>query len=163
ATLTVTPTGDPGRLVNLSVLSVVPGSLTMGFVVGGAGANGSENLLIRATGPALAKPPFNVPGVMIDPTLTVVKQAGSVTIATNSGWGTPVSNQTQVTNTDAAVGAFALTDPPSLDSALVSALPISGGGYTATVAGKTGDSGYALTEVYDATAAGTYTLATPRL
>ncbi len=163
ATLALTTTSDPGRLINLSVLSVVPGSLTMGFVVGGSGVSGSENLLIRATGPALGAPPFNVPGVMIDPTLTVVKQAGSVTIATNAGWGVTQQNQAQVTATDTAVGAFALSNPASLDSALVTALPVSVGGYTATVAGKSGDSGYALTEVYDATAAGTYTLATPRL
>ena len=161
ALLAVASTPSPGRLVNLSVLSPIQSSLTMGFVIGGAGASGSENLLIRATGPALAKPPFNVPGVMIDPTLTVVKQASGVTIATNSGWGTPASNQTQVTNANSAVGAFALTDPTSLDSALVTSLPISVGGYTANVAGKSGDSGYALAEVYDDTPA--YTTALPRL
>ncbi len=160
ATLAVTATSNPGRLINLSVLSVVQGSLTMGYVIGGSGVVGSESLLIRATGPALAAAPFNIPGTMVDPTLTVVKQAGSVTIATNAGWG---ANASAVTAADSAVGAFALGNTASLDSAVVTQLPVSGGGYTATVASKTNGSGYALTEVYDATPSGTYTVTTPRL
>ncbi len=153
----------PGHLTNLSVLSVIQHSLSLGFVIGGSGASGSENLLVRATGPALAAAPFNVPGVMTDPTLTVIRQSDGATVAADTGWAGTADNQAQVTATDAAVGAFALTNPASLDSALVTALPLSAGGYTANVAGKSGDSGYALTEVYDATPAGTATASTPHL
>jgi len=68
-----------------------------------------------------------------------------------------------VTAADAAVGAFALANPASLDSALVALLPVSPGGYSAIVKGQSGDSGTALAEVYDATPAGTYGATTPRL
>ena len=93
----------------------------------------------------------------------MIRQADGVPVATNSGWAATVPNQTQVTATGVAVGAFALTDPASLDSALVATLPVSTGGYTATVASQSGISGYALTEIYDATSAAAYTPATPRL
>jgi len=163
AAVTVTASASPGRLVNLSVLQAVSGSLALGYVVGGAGTSGSENLLIRATGPTLALPPFNVAGVLADPTLAVVRQTDSVTVAANAGWGAPASNQAAVTAADAAVGAFALANPASLDSALVALLPVSPGGYSAIVKGQSGDSGTALAEVYDATPAGTYGATTPRL
>jgi YVTN family beta-propeller protein len=149
AVLTVSSTPSPGRLINLSMLSDIQGSLSMGFVTGGAGTSGSETLLIRGVGPSIGPGTvFDVPGVMTDPTLTVVQQNGDVTVATNSGWG---ANQAAVSAADAATGAFALTNPASLDSAVVVNLPSVTGGYSATVAGKSGDNGYALTEVYDDT------------
>ena len=46
-------------------------------------------------------------------------------------------------------------------SALLETLP--GGPYTAQIAGASGDTGVALAEIYDATAAGAYTPASPRL
>jgi hypothetical protein len=156
AVLTVTTTSNPGRLINESVLADIQGMLTVGFVIGGPGTSGSENLLIRATGPALMA--FGVGGVMPDPTLTVIQQSGTVTVATDASWG---SNQAAVTAADNATGAFALTNPASLDSALVHLFPSVEGGYTVQVKGKSGDSGNALAEVYDDTA--NYTLATPRL
>ncbi len=163
AALTVTATTNPGRLINLSVLSIVQTSLTMGFVIGGAGTNGSQNLLIRAIGPTLGTTPFNVPGAMADPTLAVIRQSDGATLAANAGWGTPSSNLGAVSAVESAVGAFQLSSFDSLDSAVVTALPGISGGYSARAASKTGGVGYALTEVYDATAAGAYTAASPRL
>jgi hypothetical protein len=54
-----------------------------------------------------------------------------------------------------------LTDSTSLDSALVKSLPVSPGGYTVQVSGKSGDFGNALTEVYDDS--DNYTILMPRL
>jgi hypothetical protein len=88
----------------------------------------------------------------------VVQQSGDAAVATNAGWG---SNQAAVAAADNATGAFPLTNPVSADSAVVVSLPSVAGGYSATVAGKSGDNGYALTEVYDDTAA--YKLTSPRL
>jgi len=149
AFLTVAATANPGRLINLSILSNIQGSLSMGFVIGGSGTSGSENLLIRATGPALTA--FGSSGVMPDPTLTVYQQVPSTKISANAGWGTPASNATAVQAADAATGAFALTNTTSLDSAVVLNLAPVSGGYSAAVTGKSGDNGYALTEVYDDT------------
>ena len=162
ANLTISPaTNNPGRLINLSVLSNISGSLAMGFVTGGSGTSGQQNLLIRATGPALGIAPFSIAGVMTDPTLKVTQQSNSNTVAQNSGWGTPSTNVAIVQTADNATGAFALTNTASLDSALVANLPSVTGGYSATVASATHGTGYSLAEVYDDTA--TYTATTPRL
>jgi hypothetical protein len=59
------------------------------------------------------------------------------------------------------VFAYPLTNPESLDSALVTTL--AAGGYTAQVSGNAGTSGSVLTEVYDDTPSGAYTPSTPRL
>ena len=163
ATLAVTATANPGRLVNLSVLSNVQGSLSLGFVLGGAGTAGPETLLIRGVGPSIGLgSPFNVPGVLSDPALTVVQQNNHATVAANAGWGITPANVTAVQTADTVTGAFALTDPTNADAALVTPLAPVAGGYSAVVAGKTGDNGSALTEVYDVTGGG-YTPASTRL
>lgn len=149
---------NPGRLVNLSVISRIQGTLAMGFVIGGPGS-GTENMLIRGIGPALAA--FGVTEFLPDPTLSVVQQNTHAILATNSGWGAPLNNQSQVLNADAATGAFPLADVASKDAALVIPLVISSGGYTVQIAGKTGDAGTTLAEVYDYTP--NYTVASPRL
>jgi len=161
AVLQVVTTNAPGHLDNLSILSNITSSLTMGFVTGGAGTSGLESLLIRADGPSLGAPPFNYPGTMPDPTLTVVQQNTHTTLATNAGWGTPSSNIALVQTADAATGAFALVSTGSLDSALVESLAAVGGGYSVVVSGKSGDSGNAITEVYDVNP--TYTATSTRL
>ena len=150
AMLTTVSTANPGRLVNLSMLSNINGSLSMGFVIGGAGTSGNENLLIRAVGPSIGPGTvFNVGGILPDPTLTVVQQTNNTISFKNAGWG---ANQASVAAADSATGAFALTDPTTKDSALVQNLPAVGGGYSASVAGASGDGGNTLTEVYDDTA-----------
>jgi len=161
ATVTVTsaPPVIPPRLTNLSVGSVIQTSLSVGFVLGGAGTSGSANLLIRASGPALTA--FGISPVMPDPTLTIVQQSTHTTVAADAGWGTPSSNIALVQSADAATGAFALTNTASLDSALVTSLATSPGGYSAVVAGASGDSGNVITEVYDATP--NFNGSTPRL
>jgi len=154
---------NPGRLTNLSVLSLDgPGSqlLTIGFVSGGAGVSGSQNLLIRASGPAIGVAPFGVPNVLPDPTLTVFNSS-TAAVASNDNWGTPASNATAVIAADTATGAFALTSTTSLDAAVVNSL--NAGSYTVQVSGKNGASGIVIAEVYDNTPANSYTISTPRL
>jgi hypothetical protein len=128
--------------------------LIAGFAVGGSGTSGQEPLLVRASGPALV--PFGVGGALPDPKLQLYTGAGAL-LATNSGWGGSAS----IASTAAAVGAFAWTSPTSNDAALVTSQ--SAGPYTAQISGASGDTGVSLAEVYDATPAGSYTVATPRL
>jgi len=152
---------NPGRLINLSVLTFDgPGNqlLTVGFVTGGAGTTGSQNLLIRASGPALAT--YGVNNVLSDPALTVL--SSSTIITSNDNWASTPVNQTLVTTADASTGAFPLTDPSSLDAAVVTTLP-KNTGYTVQVIGKNNTSGNALAEIYDYTPSGSYTSSTPRL
>lgn len=156
ATLAAIATANIGRLVNISCRAQVGTGgdiLIAGFAVGGAGTSGSESLLIRGSGPALV--PFGVTGTLADPQLELY--SGTASLGTDDGWG----GNSQIASTAASVGAFAWTQPTSLDSALVEMLPA--GPYTAQISGKSGDTGIALAEVYDATPAGTYTPQTPRL
>jgi hypothetical protein len=152
-------TANVGRLINLSVNTTAGKSqiLTVGFVSGGAATSGSQTVLIRAIGPALAA--FGVQNFLADPVLTLF--SGAASINSNDNWGTPAGNQAAVTLADTVTGAFALTNSASLDAALVT--PLTAGGYTVQISGNTAAIGTALAEVYDDTPANTYTPATPRL
>ncbi len=162
ATIALTGTADLGRLINLSCrASVGTGAnvLIAGFAVGGAGTSGSEPVLVRASGPAIAAAPFNVPGTLADPELQIDMLTGttSAPVASNTGWG----GSAAISSAAAAVGAFHWADPESKDSAVLASLPA--GPYTAEISGADGDGGVALAEVYDATPSGTYTASSPRL
>jgi hypothetical protein len=156
ATLTVTPTSNPGRLINLSCRAQVGtgGNIVFGgFAIGGSGTTGQQSVLVRASGPALTQ--FGVPGVLPDPQLQLF--SGQTLMQTAEGW----AGNATIAATASAVGAFAWNTPTSHDSAMD--VNLSGGAYTAQVAGQSGDTGDALVEVYDATPSGTYTATTPRL
>jgi hypothetical protein len=157
AMLSVSQTTDPGRLINLSTRAGVgtgANILIAGFVSGGSGTSGTQPVLVRGIGPALTG--FGVTGALADPKLTLFQ--GGAAMGSNTGWG----GNAQVASTGASVGAFVLADPKSADSALL--LPnLAADAYTAQVAGKSGDSGVGLVEVYDATASGAYTPSSARL
>ena len=157
AVLAVSATPDAGRLVNISCRAEVGTGgniLIAGFVSGGPGTSGTQPVLIRGSGPALAG--FGVAGTLADPALSLYQ--GPALVAANAGWG----GGAQITAIDTAVGAFGLSDPSSKDSALY--LPsLAPNSYTAQVAGAGGDTGVALAEVYDATPAGTYAPSKPRI
>ena len=158
-TLTVATTGNPGRLGNLSVLSdfAAGQTLTVGFVTGGLGTSGLQSMLIRATGPSLAAA-TGLTGTIADPQLQVIPLGQSTIIAANDNWSSTPGNQALVTAADLATFAFPLL-PGSADAALVDAL--AQGAYSVQVSGS--GPGRALTEVYDATAPGSYGPTSPRL
>jgi streptogramin lyase len=136
-----TPTGGftatTPRLVNVSVLKHLGTGLTVGFVIGGLE---SKTVLVRAVGPTLAGAPFNVPGVVADPQLTLF--SGQTSIGTNNNWGGTAA----LTAAFSQVGAFALP-ATSLDAALVATLLP--GNYTVQVSGVGGTTGVAIVEVYE--------------
>jgi len=156
ATLTVSSTPDIGRLVNISCRAGVGTGgniLIVGFAVGGQGTSGSENLFVRASGPALV--PFGVTGTLSDPELELF--SGPSLLGISTGWG----GASAISTAAASVGAFPWADTSSRDSALLQSFPV--GPYTASVSGLSGDTGVALAEVYDDTPAGTYTPSKPRI
>jgi YVTN family beta-propeller protein len=156
ATLTVTGAATPSRLINISCRAQVgtgANQLIVGFVTGGQRTSGSIPLLIRASGPALEQ--FGVSNLLPDPELQL-NIPGYITV-TNESWG----GSAQIASAASAAGAFAWTDPSSRDSAMLQYL--TGGAYTAQVAGASGDTGIALAEIYDITPPGTYTAAVTRL
>ena len=157
ATVTVNATSDPGHLSNLSARAEVGTGANIifgGFEIGPVGTGGQLPVLIRGSGPALAA--FSVPDVLPDPQLQLFSSADAV-LATNDGW----AGSAQVSSTASAVGAFPWTSPTSHDAALVETL--AAGGYTAQIAGENGDTGDALLEIYDASAAGSFTAGATRL
>ena len=163
ATLTVNslPAVNVGRLVNLSILTNAGSGarvLTMGAVVGGGDAAAALPLVIRAVGPTLAQPPFNVSGVLPDPVMTFYAAGNSTPLETNDNWG----GGPALTAAFRSVAAFDLP-AASLDSAIARTSPgVATGGYTVQVTGKNDASGSVIAEVYDASAAAR-TATTPRL
>jgi hypothetical protein len=156
ATLAISPATNAGWLADISCRSAAgagENALIIGFVVGGQDTSGSEPLLIRAAGPALAQ--FGVSGSLPDPELQLYASNGLV--ASDSGWaGNP-----QIASAAAMVGAFSWNSGSSLDSALdVSLAP---GAFSAVISGASGDTGVALGEVYDATPASGRIPTAPRL
>ncbi|MDO8544210.1 MAG: PQQ-dependent sugar dehydrogenase [Opitutaceae bacterium] len=137
----------PSRLINLAARAQVgtgASVLTAGFVIGpGSG----KQVLIRAAGPALGASPFNVPGTLSNPTLTVFGPDSSTqVVARNDDWHA-APNVAELRPAVARVGAFAFADTSS-DAALLATL--SPGAYTAQATGMANGTGVALVEVYDA-------------
>jgi beta-glucanase (GH16 family) len=129
------------KLLNISARGFVgtgANSLIAGFVVGGSDP---KTVLIRASGPALAANPFNVPGTLPDPDLQVF--SGTTVLNSNSGWG----GDSQIAAAASSVAAFAWSDSSSNDAAVL--MTLQPGAYTAVVTGASGDTGVSLLEVYD--------------
>lgn len=133
------------QLVNLSVRGVsLPGApLILGFATGGAAA---KSVLLRAVGPGIGRPPFNVAGALPDPNLQLFRV--TTALAQNNDWGQPPAGAAALAAAATATGAFALA-PGSADAALLAPLPA--GVYTAQVGGG---QGIVLAELYGVPAAG---------
>lgn len=134
-------TTTTGKFVNISTRAEVrTGSDIMiaGFIVGGTTP---KQVLIRASGPALAD--FGLAGTLADPVLTITSSQGQ--LAQNDDWG--AGDQTAIDTAVAKTGAFAWKRD-SKDAALV--LTLLPGAYTALVRGKNETTGLALIEVYEA-------------
>ncbi len=128
------------RLINVSVLKQINAGekLTVGFVIGGATA---KPVLIRAIGPTLALPPFNVGSAMTDPKLDLF--SGQTVVNSNDNWGGGAA----LVTASSAVGAFALGNATTKDAVLLATL--TSGSYTVEVSGVAGASGLTLIEVYE--------------
>ena len=151
ATLTVSNLAatEIGRLINLSILTAAGSGakvLTMGAFVGAGDASAALPLVIRAVGPTLAQPPFNVSGVLPDPVMTFYAAGNTAPLEANDNWG----GSAALTSAFRAVGAFELP-ATSLDSAIARTAPgAATGGYTVQVTGKGDASGVVIAEIYDA-------------
>lgn len=140
ADVTVSSSGQPGRLINLSTRS--PVGLGDAVQIGGFVIEGTrpKAVLIRAAGPALLGG-SGLAGVLADPILELHDQQSNAIVATNDDWDAelaPVFEQ---------CGAFAWV-AGSRDAALLSTL--APGAYTAVVRGQGDSVGLGLVEIYDA-------------
>jgi predicted outer membrane repeat protein len=105
-----------------------------GLIVSGSGP---KKVILRALGPTLGQPPFNVPGALQDPVLELYNSSGLIT--SNDNWGS-ASNA-------AAISASGYAPPNSKESAILTDL--NPGNYTAIVRGANNTTGVALVEGYD--------------
>jgi hypothetical protein len=122
-------------LANISTRGFVEtGSNLMigGFIV----KNGIQKVIVRALGPTLGQPPFNVPEVLADPVLTIFDANGQQ-IASNDNW-----KDTQ----QAEIQATGKAPPNDSESAIIITRPP--GNTTAILSGKNNTTGNALVEVY---------------
>jgi hypothetical protein len=114
-----------------------------GFIVQGPYP---KRVIIRAIGPELSAPPFNIPNALDDPTLELHNAIGAL-IASNDNWqhtilgGVISRDQVQ----DIMDSGHTPTQPS--ESAIIADLPP--GNYTAIVRGVNNTTGVALVEVYD--------------
>lgn len=140
-----------GRLVNISTRTMVgtgDGILIPAFVMLPNG--GPKRLLIRAVGQTLGEPPYNVPGVLVDPVMTLipVTNPGTNPSFENDNWEDN-ANAAEIPGVSSTVGAFAL-NAGSKDAVLLMTLDTAvSGGYTIHVRGKNGGTGVVLVEVYE--------------
>jgi len=114
-----------------------------GFMVQG---DRPKKVIVRAIGPELAAPPYNVPNALPDPTLELHNSTGAL-IASNDNWQTTIIGGviTRDQVNDIRNSRRAPTQPT--ESAIIAELPP--GNYTAIVSAKTIVVGVALVEVYD--------------
>jgi hypothetical protein len=144
ASVTVSANAPPrGKIVNLSARANVGTGgniLIAGFVIQGAG---DKDVVLRGVGPTLGLSPFDVPGVLAAPQLTLINAATNQTVASDTAWG----GSAALASAFSQVGAFSLA-PTSADSAVEVALPA--GSYTSQISGVNATSGVALAEIYDA-------------
>jgi hypothetical protein len=141
---------EPSRLTNISTRSLVQtGAQVMiaGFIIGGASP---KPVLVRALGPTLGLPPFNVQGALADPVLQVFPAGGIVPIAHSDNWMVldplclpPI----QTCEGPAAITATGLAPPQPQEAALLVTLPP--GAYTAILSGAGQTTGVGLIDVFE--------------
>ncbi len=114
-----------------------------GFIVQGPYP---KRVILRAIGPELSAPPYNVPNALADPTLELHNHTGAL-IASNDNWQTTIIGGIITSDqvSDIMHSGHAPTEPS--ESAIIADLPP--GNYTAIVRGVNNTNGVALVEVYD--------------
>ena len=114
-----------------------------GFIVQGTQP---KTVIIRAIGPELGAPPFNVPSALADPTLELHNGAGKL-IASNDNWQTTILGGIITTNQVSSIQISGHAPTEASESAIIANL--SPGNYTAIVRGVNNTAGVGLVEVYD--------------
>ena len=114
-----------------------------GFIVQGTQP---KMMIIRAIGPELSAPPFNIPNALANPTLELHDSTGAL-IASNDNWQFTIIGGiiTQGQSLEIRNSGHAPGNP--LESAIIADLRP--GNYTAIVRGVNNTTGVALVEVYD--------------
>jgi N-acetylneuraminic acid mutarotase len=137
------PRAQLGNISTRAFVQTADNVMIGGFIVQGTP---TKKVIIRAIGPELGAPPYNVPGALADPTLELHDATGAL-IASNDSWhetiiGGVITSQQWV---DILNSGYVPGD--ARESAIIAELPA--GNYTAIVRGVNNTTGVALVEVYD--------------
>ena len=139
----VTAGNDLGNISTRSFVQTGDNVMIGGFIVHGTE---SKRVIIRAIGPELGLPPYNIANALANPTLELHDGTGAV-IGTHDNWQTTIiggiigsSQVSDIQNSGHAPTAAS-------ESAIIATLPP--GNYTAIVRGVNNSTGNALVEVYD--------------
>src|SRR2546423_1148726 len=154
ATPVAIPNANASRLGNISTRAFVQtGDNVMigGFIVQGTGP---KTVILRAIGPELSAPPFNIPNALGNPTLELHNGSGAL-IASNDNWQTTIIGGIITSSQVSAIQNSGHAPTQASESAIIATLPA--GNYTAIVRGVNNTTGVALVEVYDLTATPTPT------
>jgi hypothetical protein len=114
-----------------------------GFIVQGTG---TKTVIIRAIGPELGAPPYNLPGALADPTLELHNASGAL-IGSNDNWQTTIIGGIITSNQVSDIQNSGHAPTSASESAIIADLPP--GNYTAVVSGVSNTTGLALVEAYD--------------
>jgi hypothetical protein len=114
-----------------------------GFIVEG---NGPRKVIVRAIGPELSAPPFNIPNALADPTLELHDATGAL-IASNDNWQHTIIGGIITRDQVSDIRNSGHVPGDNRESAIIATLPP--GNYTAIVRGVNNTTGVALVEVYD--------------
>jgi hypothetical protein len=132
-----------GNISTRSLVQTGDNIMIGGFIVQGSTP---RRVIIRAIGPELSAPPYNIPNALANPTLELHNGTGAL-IASNENWMTTIIGGIITSNQvpDIMNSGHAPTD--ARESAIVANLPP--GNYTAILRGFSNTTGVALVEVYD--------------
>ena len=142
-TVSVGPISALGNISTRAFVQTGENVMIGGFIVQGTGP---KRVIIRAIGPELSAPPFNVPNALANPTLELHDDAGCL-IASNDNWMTTIIGGIITSNQGAEIRASGHAPTDGRESAIIADLPP--GNYTAIVRGVNNTTGVALVEVYD--------------
>jgi hypothetical protein len=117
-----------------------------GFIVQG---NQTKRVIIRAIGPELGSPPYNIPNALANPTLELHDGTGAL-IASNDNWRTTIIGGIITSNQVRDIQASGYAPGDGRESAIIADL--APGNYTAIVRGVNNTTGVGLVEVYDLSA-----------
>jgi hypothetical protein len=114
-----------------------------GFIVQGTGA---KKVIIRAIGPELIPPPYNIPNALANPTLELHNASGAL-IGSNDNWQTTIIGGIITSNQVSDIQNSGHVPTDASESAIIANL--APGNYTAIVRGVGNTTGVALVEAYD--------------
>ena len=137
ASLDVSSNAQLGNISTRGLVQTGDNVMIGGFIVEGLKGDMPATVIVRAIGPELGAPPYNVPNALQDPTLELHDHTGAV-IKSNDNWmDDPGAAQIQTNH-------LAPGDPRE-SATIVTLQP---GNYTVIVRGKNNTTGIALVEGY---------------